>query len=56
MPVQARLDPDSELPEGSKLITFMRHGEGEHNVARRQWDEGGLDGVPYDLEHDPEFR
>lgn len=29
----------SELPSGSKLVHFIRHGEGTHNVAQREWRE-----------------
>ena len=27
----------TEPPEGAKLIHFIRHGEGFHNVAQREW-------------------
>ena len=40
------------------LIHFVRHGEGEHNLAQRKWRENpSWDGVsePYTLETDPTF-
>lgn len=44
------------LKAGAKIITVGRHGEGWHNALSHDWVERGLDGLPYDLDHDPEFR
>lgn len=43
-------------PPGWKRISFIRHGEGYHNVAQREWREAGKDGEPYTLDTDPEMR
>ena len=44
-----------QLGVDKKIITVGRHGEGFHNAAHKEWEERGLDGMPYDLEHDPQF-
>jgi len=49
----------SKLPFGSKLFHFIRHGEGEHNVAQREWRANPeWDGTsePYTLDNDPDLR
>ena len=57
---------DAPLPPPSadgarivKKVHFIRHGEGTHNVAQREWRgaPGGWDGVsePYTLDTDPAF-
>lgn len=43
-------------PEGCKKIYFIRHGEGYHNVAQREWRaKADWDGKtePYTLDQDP---
>lgn len=45
-------------PPGSKLIHFIRHGEGHHNVAQREWRAAkGWDGTsePYTMDNDPNW-
>ncbi|OLP80076.1 Phosphomutase-like protein 3 [Symbiodinium microadriaticum] len=46
-------------PEGCKKIYFIRHGEGYHNVAQREWRaKADWDGKtePYTLDQDPEGK
>eukprot|EP00966_Prymnesium_polylepis_P310433 7172372-Prymnesium_polylepis.6 len=46
-------------PPGGKLVYFIRHGEGHHNVVQREWRATpGWDGVsePYTLDTDPAFK
>lgn len=46
-------------PSGSKLCHFIRHGEGFHNVAQREWRANpDWDGTsePYTLDTDPGFK
>ncbi|CAJ1367171.1 unnamed protein product [Effrenium voratum] len=51
--------PDAAIPEGAKKIHFVRHGEGQHNVAQREWrlrpdfKEGT---EPYTVDQDPDGR
>mmetsp|Transcript_90008 Transcript_90008/g.141031 ORF Transcript_90008/g.141031 Transcript_90008/m.141031 type:complete len:261 (+) Transcript_90008:39-821(+) len=40
----------------SKMVHFIRHGEGYHNVAQTEWRKQGKSAEPYDLEHDPDFK
>lgn len=44
------------LAPGHKRVTFIRHGEGYHNVAQREWKAAGNEGEPYTLETDPEMK
>ena len=48
----------SAPPDGSKLVHFIRHGEGHHNVAQREWRAKDWDGKtePYTLDNDPELK
>lgn len=49
----------TEAPAGSKLCHFIRHGEGFHNVAQREWRaKPDWDGKsePYTLDTDAEFH
>ena len=39
-----------------KTITFMRHGQGEHNVASSAWKALGKASTPYTIENDPQMR
>lgn len=41
------------LPEGSKRVHFIRHGEGEHNAFGARWKEEGREGNPYVHEQCP---
>lgn len=46
-------------PGGSKLIHFIRHGEGTHNVAQREWRaDPAWDGQtePYTIDTDPNMK
>mmetsp|Transcript_61616 Transcript_61616/g.201104 ORF Transcript_61616/g.201104 Transcript_61616/m.201104 type:complete len:297 (-) Transcript_61616:49-939(-) len=43
-------------PAGWKRVSFIRHGEGYHNVAQREWKEAGKPGEPYTTDTDPEYR
>ena len=46
-------------PPGAKLVHFIRHGEGHHNVAQREWRaDPAWDGKtePYTLETDPDMK
>ena len=49
---------DAEIPAGSKKVHFIRHGEGHHNVAQREWRaKPDWDGTsePYTIDNDPEY-
>lgn len=51
--------PPADVPSGSKLVHFIRHGEGFHNVAQREWRADPLwDGKsePYTIDTDPDGR
>ena len=46
-------------PPGAKLVHFIRHGEGFHNVAQREWrTDPNWDGnsEPYTIDNDPDGR
>lgn len=50
---------DAPIPPGSKKVQFIRHGEGYHNVAQREWRaRPGWDGKtePYTVDTDPNGR
>ena len=50
---------DAEVPPGSKKVNFIRHGEGHHNVAQREWRaQPDWDGTsePYTIDNDASFR
>lgn len=55
--VKARLVADDcEVPAGATKVHFIRHGEGVHNVAQREWRlRPGYDGrsEPYTVANDP---
>jgi broad specificity phosphatase PhoE len=55
--VKARLVADDcEVPAGSKKVHLIRHGEGVHNVAQREWrSRPEYDGrsEPYTVDNDP---
>jgi len=42
--------------KNTKLVYLIRHGEGFHNLAQREWQEAKKSGEPYTLDTDPEFR
>jgi broad specificity phosphatase PhoE len=53
---------DDAPAEGGKVVYFIRHGEGTHNVAQREWRAvPGWDGScavptePYTIDNDPEY-
>jgi len=51
--------PPEDVPSGSKLVHFIRHGEGYHNVAQREWRaDPTWDGKsePYTIDTDPDDR
>lgn len=39
-----------------KKVHFIRHGEGHHNVAQKNWRAANKPGEPYWLETDPDLR
>ena len=50
---------DAPTPAGSKKCFFIRHGEGYHNVAQREWRaDPSWDGVtePYTIDKDPSYK
>ena len=50
---------DAIIPLGCKLIHFIRHGEGHHNVVQREWRAmPDWDGVsePYTIDNDPDYK
>ena len=50
---------DAPIPAGAKKVYFIRHGEGQHNVAQREWRaDPGWDGAsePYTMDNDPDWR
>lgn len=49
-PAKDRLEPNE------KLVHLVRHGEGYHNVAQREWRDAGKPGEPYTLDNDPEEK
>ena len=54
--VWGRLVADAHVPgPGEKVLYFVRHGEGEHNVAQREWRAAGMSGEPYTVDHDPDL-
>ena len=58
--ILARLvEDDAPIPPGSKKVQFIRHGEGYHNVAQREWrSRPGWEGStePYTVDTDPGGR
>eukprot|EP00658_Telonema_sp_P-2_P033896 TRINITY_DN24792_c0_g2_i1.p1 TRINITY_DN24792_c0_g2~~TRINITY_DN24792_c0_g2_i1.p1 ORF type:complete len:256 (-),score=71.26 TRINITY_DN24792_c0_g2_i1:110-877(-) len=53
--VTATLAPDdATIPVGFKKVHLIRHGEGEHNVAQREWRAAGKPGEPYTPDNDPD--
>ena len=56
---QAAAADDMVPAAGAKLVYFIRHGEGTHNLAQREWRSSpGWDGAsePYTLDTDPDMR
>ena len=54
-----RVAHDAPIPPGAKKVHFIRHGEGHHNVAQREWRASPTwDGVtePYTPDNDAELR
>ena len=55
--IKARLVADDcEVPAGAKKVHLIRHGEGVHNVAQREWrSRPEYDGrsEPYTVDNDP---
>ena len=58
--VKARLVADDcAVPAGAKKVHLVRHGEGVHNVAQREWrSRAAYDGrsEPYTVDNDPEGK
>ena len=53
---RGRLVADDYAPAPSeKLVFFIRHGEGRHNVAQRDWRAAKKAGEPYTVDNDPDF-
>lgn len=42
--------------ENEKVVYLVRHGEGAHNVAQREWKDAGKAGEPYTLANDPDLK
>jgi len=40
--------------ENEKMVLLIRHGEGAHNVAQREWRNAGKAGEPYTVDNDPD--
>ena len=51
-----RCDDGVDIPEGSKKIHFIRHGQGHHNIAQAEWRAAGKAGEPYVLSTDPDMK
>ena len=54
-----KYEAGAPIPEGLKLVHFIRHGEGHHNVAQREWrNDAKWDGQsePYTMDNDPDWR
>lgn len=50
---------DAQLVPGTKVVHFIRHGDGVHNAAQREWRERpDWDGTsePYTDDTDPDFK
>lgn len=41
--------------EGEKVVFFIRHGEGRHNVAQREWRAAKKASEPYTVANDPNY-
>ena len=53
---RGRLVADDYAPAATeKLVFFIRHGEGRHNVAQRDWRAAKKAGEPYTVDNDPDF-
>ena len=50
-----RCADDAPIPDGTKKVHLIRHGQGFHNVAQSEWRAAGKPGEPYLLETDPDF-
>ena len=52
------VEDNAAIPPGAKKVHFIRHGEGHHNVAQREWRARDWDGVsePYTIDNDQDFR
>jgi broad specificity phosphatase PhoE len=46
----------SPTPEAIKTVHFIRHGEGRHNVAQREWRAYNNPGEPYTVDNDATGR
>ena len=42
--------------QNQKKVHFIRHGEGYHNVAQREWRQAAKPGEPYTIDTDPEYK
>ena len=49
-------DAPVDKTRGQKKVHFVRHGEGYHNVAQREWRQASKPGEPYTIDTDPEFK
>jgi len=57
--VAIKVAHDAPVPAGCKKVHFIRHGEGHHNVAQREWRTNpSWDGIsePYTPDNDPDMR
>ena len=55
LPKAVRVEDTAPFSPEQKKVHFIRHGEGTHNVAQREWHEAGKPGEPYTIDNDPEF-
>lgn len=39
-----------------KRISFIRHGEGHHNIAQQEWRSANKPGEPYTIDNDPTMK
>lgn len=45
-----RCEDTAPVPRGAKKIHFIRHGQGYHNVAQKEWREAKKPGEPYTID------
>ena len=53
-PARAAMTEVANLGPKDKVVHFIRHGQGFHNVAQKEWYAAGKPGVPYTIDTDPD--